>query len=482
MLYYYLLKQYKRMRELSTDPLPCQQAVCILSQVQGHLPVRLFIQFALIVLNALFACIEIAVISLNDAKVQRLADDGDKTARKIMRLTAEPAKFLATIQVGITLTGFLGSAFAADSFAGRLTDWLIGIGMPVPAATLNTISLVFITLVLSFFTLVLGELVPKRIAMKKSESLAMGLTGFIYAFSKIMTPVVGLLTVSTNLILKLFRINPEDNDERVTEEEIRLMVDIGSKSGAIDPQEKAMIQNVFEFDNKTAEDVMTHRTDVEALWLDDSPDVWDNTILMSSHSRFPVCDESIDDIKGILYIKDYYRARAQKPLTAETLREILRPALFLPETLQTDELFESMRKNKTHFAVVLDEYGGVSGIVTMEDLLVEIVGEYSEDEDDEPQTEDVKEIAEGVWRIKGQADLEYVAETLRLSLPTEEYNTFGGMVFGEMGAIPDDGETPELTVCGMRVRIDEIRDHRIVTATVELVPAESEPAEANGKA
>lgn len=464
---------------MNTDPLPCWLLMSA-SQAQGRLPSQLLIQLALILINALFACAEIAVISLNDAKVRRQADDGDKTAQRLLRLTDEPSKFLATIQVGITLAGFLGSAFAADNFSGRLTDWLIGLGVPIPHPTLNTISLITITLVLSYFTLVLGELVPKRIAMKKSESLAKGLADFIYVFSRLVTPLVGLLTASTNLILRLFRINPKDEDERVTEEEIRLMVDIGSKSGVIDPHEKTMIQNIFEFDNKTAENVITHRTDVEVLWLEDSLETWDQTILMSSHSRFPVCGESIDDILGILYIKDYYRARAEGASTVDALRGVLRPALFLPESLQTDELFEAMRKNKCHFAVVLDEYGGVSGIVTMEDLLVEIVGEYSEDEDEE-ETEDVKEIEPGVWRVKGQADLEYVAETLHLNLPVEEYNTFSGMVFGEMGAIPEDGATPELTMYGMSIRVDEIRDHRIVTAAVELEPPADEPAQTNGK-
>lgn len=453
---------------MSTDPL-LYRLLLFAGRPQGRLTSQLLIQLALILVNALFACAEIAVISLNDAKLKKQADDGDKTAQKLVKLTDEPAKFLATIQVGITLAGFLGSAFAADNFSGRLTEWLVGLKVNIPPSALNTFSLIIITVVLSYFTLIFGELVPKRIAMKKSESLAKGLAGFIYAFSKISTPLVGMLSLSTNFILKLFRINPKDEAEHVTEEEIRMMVDIGSKSGAIDLHEKIMIQNIFEFDNKTAESVITHRTDVEVLWMEDTLETWDTAILESSHSRFPVCDESIDDVLGILYIKDYYRARAEGISTVKDMQKVLRPALFLPESLQTDELFEAMRKNKSHFAVVLDEYGGVSGIVTMEDLLVEIVGEYSEDEDHE-ETEEVKEIADGVWQIKGQAELENVEEMLSLTLPTEEYNTFSGMVFGEMGTIPDDGATPEFTAYGMHIKVKEIRDHRIVTAVVEVLP------------
>ena len=253
---------------------------------------QLILQVILILLNAVFACAEIAVISMNDNKLAKLAASGDKRAIRLAKLTNQPARFLATIQVGITFAGFLGSAFAADNFSGKLTAWLISIGVSIPEATLDTISLVLITIVLAYFTLVLGELVPKRVAMRKADKLALAISGFISAVSKIFAPVVWFLTVSTNGLLRLFGIDPNAEDDEVTEEEIRMLVDAGSERGAIDPEEKDMIQNIFEFDDTFASDIMTHRTEVSVLWMDETDEEWAKTINESRYFRLPdLCGE-----------------------------------------------------------------------------------------------------------------------------------------------------------------------------------------------
>lgn len=254
-----------------------------------------------------FACAEIAVISFNDNKLARLAEQGDKRAVRLARLTSQPARFLATIQVAITLAGFLGSAFAADNFSDMLTEWLVGLGVSLPASTLDTISVVLITIILSYFTLVLGELVPKRVAMRKAEALALGMSGLISFISKLFAPIVWLLTISTNALLRLIGIDPNADDEEVTEEEIRMMVDAGREKGVIDEEETEIIQNVFEFDDITAGELATHRTDIALLWTDETMEQWTATIHESRHSRYPVCDESVDNVVGVLNAKDYFR-------------------------------------------------------------------------------------------------------------------------------------------------------------------------------
>ncbi|HNX29302.1 MAG TPA: hemolysin family protein [Syntrophomonadaceae bacterium] len=426
----------------------------------------LLLQLVLIIINAVFACAEIAIISMNDTKLAKLTAQGDKRAIRLTRLTAQPARFLSTIQVGITLAGFLASAFAADNFSDFLVDWLIGAGLKIPAATLDTISVIVITLALSYFMLVLGELVPKRVAMRKAEELALAMSGLVYCISRIFSPVVWLLTISTNGILRLLGIDPHADDETITEEEIRMMVDAGSEKGAISPNEKDMIQNIFEFDDKTAEDIMTHRTEVSVLWLDETPEQWEKTILESRHSVYPVCDESTDNIIGILKVKDYFRLPDKSH--DNILENTLRPAYFVPETVRTDVLFRNMKKSRNHFAIVLDEYGGMNGIITMNDLLEQIVGDLEDDDTipDEPPL--IERIDSQTWRIQGIAPLPMVADQLGIFLPEADYDTFGGLIFGLLGTIPDDGSTPVLEEYGLSIKVTEIKNHRLETAVVCL--------------
>jgi putative hemolysin len=424
----------------------------------------IILQLILIFINAVFACAEIAIITVNDNKLAKLAAAGDKRAVRLVRLTEQPARFLATIQVGITLAGFLGSAFAADNFSHRLTEWLVGLGVKIPVNTLDTLSVIVITIILSYFTLVFGELIPKRAAMRNAERLALLLSGLIYMISKVFAPVVGLLTASTNGLLRLFGINPNDDTEAVTEEEIRMMVEAGSERGAIDPEEKDMIQNIFEFDDTFASEVMTHRTEVCVLWLDETDEQWAQTLTESRYSAYPVCAESTDHVVGVLYIKDYFRLTDRS--RGNVMKRAVRSAYFVPETVRTDVLFRNMQKKRVHFAVVLDEYGGMSGIVTMNDLLEELVGDLEDDSSIPAEPPVIERLDSQTWRVLGTAPLDTVSDQLGVLLPSDEYETFGGFVFGLLGAVPEDGSTPEIEEYGLVIKVSKIAGHRLESAVV----------------
>lgn len=425
----------------------------------------LILQIVLIFLNAVFASAEIAVISANDARLSKLEEEGNKNAAKLKRLTGQPAKFLATIQVAITLSGFLASAFAAENFSDKLVDWVIGMGYTaVPAATLNSIAVVLITLILSYFTLIFGELVPKRIAMKKADKLALAMAPMITVVSKVFAPIVWLLTASTNGILRLIGIDPNAEEDDVSEEEIRLMVDEGGQKGIIDAEEQEMINNVFEFDDLTVDEFATHRTDISLLWLDESVEEWANTIHESRHTKYPVCDETVDKVIGILDVKDFFRLMDEPK--ERIIKDAVKPAYFVPESIHADVLFRQMKKTHNYFAVVLDEYGGMTGIVTMNDLLEQIVGDLDEEPTPEEEEPDIEKIDSRTWKIQGGAELDEVADTLKIELPIEEYDTFGGYIFGNYGTIPDDGSVFEISLPPLHVKVTEIKDHRIKKALV----------------
>ncbi len=424
----------------------------------------ILLQVVLILLNAIFACTEIAVISMNETKLSKMAAEGNKKAIRLLKLTRQPAKFLATIQVAITLSGFLGSAFAADNFSEPLVNWLVSLGVPVPVPTLNSISVVIITLILSYFSLVFGELVPKRIAMKKTEQLALGVATMISAISKLFAPLVGLLTLSTNGILKLIGIDPNANEDEVSEEEIRMLVDAGSEKGVIDKEEQEMIQNVFEFDDLTVDEFATHRTEVTMLWEDETLEQWDSTIRESRHCMYPVCSETADNIIGILNTKDYFRMEHRTK--EDVIKKALRPAYFVPCSIRADVLFRQMQMNRKHFAVVLDEYGGVLGIVTMNDLLEQIVGDIPDESEPENEEPEIEKIDSQTWKIRGCAPLDDVCKQLDIQLPVEEYDTFGGMIFGCNGSIPEDGTQFEIDIENLHIKVIEILDHKVEKAIV----------------
>ncbi len=436
----------------------------------------IILQIVLIALNAIFACAEIAVLSINETKLERLADQGDKRAKRLWKLTREPAKFLATIQVAITLSGFLGSAFAADSFSEPLVAWILSLGVKIPEKTLDTVAVVVITLILSYFTLVFGELVPKRVAMKKAEALGLGISGLVSGISSVFKPIVWFLSVSTNAVLRLLGIDPNEADEQVNEEEILMMVDAGSEKGAIDEQEKEFIQNVFEFDDLTAEEISVHRTEVTFLWMEDSMEEWAKTIHESRHTLYPVCDGSPDNIVGILNAKDYFRLDDQS--RQSVMQEAVKAPFFVPETIKADVLFRKMKKTRNVMAIVLDEYGGMVGIVTLNDLIEQLVGDLGEDTAEEEAAEPhVEQLDENTWAIVGNAELQDIEEALGVDIGLEEVETFTGLVFGELDMIPSDGpQDIELDFKGLHIHITRVEDHQIDYATVTKlsIPDEEE--------
>lgn len=426
----------------------------------------IILQIVLIALNAVFACAEIAVLSISETKLERMAEDGNKQAKRLFKLTREPAKFLATIQVAITLSGFLGSAFAADNFSEPLVNWIVNLGVGIPRATLDAIAVVVITLILSYFTLVLGELVPKRVAMKRSEQLALGISGLISGISTVFKPIVWFLTVSTNAVLRLMGIDPNEIDEEVSEEEIRMMVDAGSEKGAIDEQEKEFIENVFEFDDLTAAEIATHRTDVILLWTEDPMELWEQTIHDSRHTLYPVCEGSADNVVGILNAKDYFRLESKT--REEVMADAVKEAYFVPATIKADVLFRNMRQSRNSMAVVLDEYGGVVGIVTLNDLIEQLVGDLNEDTPEAQTSEPhIEQLADNLWAIVGNVELYDIEQTLDTDIGLEEVDTFTGLVFNELGMVPADGDLDiELDFKGLHIHITRVEDHQIAYATV----------------
>lgn len=432
------------------------------------------LQIVLICLNAIFASAEIAVISTNETKIKKMAEEGNKKASRLLKLTSQPSKFLSTIQVAITLAGLLGSAFAADSFADPLTEAILATGIAISAGVVNAVCVVLITLILAFFNIVFGELVPKRIAMRRAEKLSLSLSGLLRVVSILFAPIVWLLTISTNAILRLFGIKPGEEDNQVTEEEIVLMAEAGSESGQIDVTENELIQNVFDFKDNTAEEVCTHRKDVDMVFLHESDRDWENTIYGSRHNYYPVCGKDADDVVGVLNTKIYFRLKDKS--RESVMENAVEPAVFVHEGMPANTLFYKMKATREHVAVVLDEYGGMSGIVTINDLLELLVGDMTEK--DEKEDYQIKEISENCWEISGLAPIDEVEESMGIKLPeekTEDCETFSGYVCGLLGMVPEDGETLEVTDGRLSIEIRKVEEHRIVDMLVTLCP-EKEPA------
>lgn len=423
----------------------------------------LLLQVVLISLNAIFAAAEIAVVSMNDNKMAKMAKEGNKKAQRLIKLTGQPARFLATIQVAITLSGFLGSAFAADNFAEPLVELILKTGIGISTDTLNSIVVILITLILSYFTLVFGELVPKRVAMKKTESLALSLSGLIYAVSIVFKPLVSFLTLSTNAILCLLRIDPNSKDDEISEEDIRMSVDVGFENGTIDITEKEIIQNVFEFDDLTAGEIAVHRTEVSILWLEETLDDWDNTIHSSRHKVYPVCDETVDNIVGLLDAKDYFSI---KDKTKENVLNVaVHGAYFVPENIKLDVLFKDMKQSKNNFAIVVDEHGGTTGIITMNDLLEELVGNFDWDKNKE-NTDFIENIDSKTWKITGNPSIDEIEETLDVSIKNKKCETFNGLVVDVLGAIPSEGDSFEIETDGLLIKVEDVKNHCVKTAVV----------------
>lgn len=414
----------------------------------------------LIILNAFFAASEIAMISLNDARIKSLADKGDRKAARIEKLMDEPSRFLATIQIGITLAGFLASAFASETFADPLVRVLQEAGIGWSAGVLKTISMVVITILLSYFTLVFGELVPKRVAMKKSQPIAYFAIGPLQFLSAITKPLVSLLSVSTNFMMRLFGMDPHEEDDEVTEEEIRLMVDIGEEKGTIHELERRMINNIFEFDNKTVGNIMTHRTDIVALPVEADLEQVLHVVNTEKFSRIPVYEDNLDNIVGMFYPKDLFQFLSDESNRDNfSLRQIIRTPYFVATSKPTDQLFREMQRRKTHIAVIIDEYGGTAGLVTIEDLLEEIVGNIFDEYDEEEK--EFEKIDDNTYLISGIADLDDVQELLDVELPVDDYETLSGFVIGQLGRIPGRKDKPSIEYEGLIMKVEEVEEKRV---------------------
>lgn len=424
---------------------------------------QLLLQLVLIAINALFAATEIAVISLNETKVRRMAEGGDRKAAKMLRMVTEPTGFLSTIQICITLAGFLGSAFAADNFSDKLVNWLINdceVSGVSPSA-LDTISVIIITLVLSYFTLVLGELVPKRIAMKRPEGIARAVSGLMIGMTTVLRPVIWLLTVSTNGVLRLCGIDPKDNAEEVSEEEIIMMLDEGEEAGSIESGEKELIKNVFSLNDTTAEDVMVHRSQVAFLKRDDARTTLLNEIAESGYSRFPVYGENIDDIVGILYAKTYLTAQSRGERCE--MKDFLMPPRFVHASTHINRILLDMQREHAHMAVVVDDYGGVIGIITLEDILEELVGEIWDESDE--VIENIRERPDGSYDINGSTRLSDMCESVGCSIDSNA-DTVGGWVTETLGGIPASGESFECS--GMLVTVEATDERRVLEVNVNV--------------
>ncbi len=413
----------------------------------------------LIALNAFFAASEMAFITLNDNKIRMMAENGNQKAILLEHVLSSPTKFLSTIQIGITLAGFMASAFASDSFSGPLVALVYPYLNVFTQSAVRTFVMITITMVLSLLSLIFGELVPKRLAMNYAEKIAFSVVKVIYWIAVLFHPFVRFLTISTNFMVSLFGIDPNKEPNAVTEEEIRMMVDVGEEKGSIRDTEKEMINNIFEFDNINVSDIMTHRTDVSGIHIDASFDDVKKIVFEEQYTRFPVYQDTIDDIIGILHVKDLLQFIEHKQIVNFDLKKLIREPYFVPESKKTDELFRELQKRKVHIAIVIDEYGGTAGIITIEDLIEEIVGNIFDEYDEEEKQ--IQVLNHYTFDVDGGIDLEDLDEECGLKLPLEElqdYDTLSGFLTSLMGHIPEDNETSEIIYRDLRFRIIKAED------------------------
>ncbi len=443
----------------------------------GNLWLQIVLIVVLIFVNAFFAASEIALISLNDNRIRKLAEEGNKKAKQILKLTANSSNFLATIQIGVTLAGFLTSATAAGYLSDPLARWFVGLipSLEPYLGAIQTVSLVLMTLLMSFFSLVFGELVPKRVAMQKAEKLAFLVVGILRGLSIFLRPFVWLLSVTTNGVLRLFGMDPQAAEEQVTEEDIRLLVDAGGETGVIEDAQREMLDNVFEFDDVTAEDLMTPRVDVESVEVTDSIDEALGICMEFGYSRLPVYEEDIDHVIGLLFAKDLL-PYVGKPVPQEvTLRGLLREAYFVPGTKKASELFSEMSEKHIQMAVVVDEYGGMAGVVTMEDLLESIVGNIQDEFDNEE--EEVTQTGENSFEVDGSIAMEELSDLLGITFPEGDYDTLAGFLMSELGHIPAPDAHEMVQYQNVTFTVTEMEDLRIETVHVEVTPPPPEDEE-----
>lgn len=420
----------------------------------------------LLLLGFLNAFSKNASIDISDNRLAQLAEENPKAKRLMQLLAKEPSAVIGAMETVGFLTAFLFAVLGTVGYVLPLMDWLTDLGIESEHGAVLAAG-VLLTVAMVFLYMVFWELLPKRLGAKYAEKAAVAFSGFTKGMTLLGKPFLWIPTLFANVIARLFGVRPHDLEEEVTEEEIRMMVDMGLESGAIDDDEKEMIHNIFEMDDKPVEDIMTHRTEACILWMEDSLEDWKTFIDETNHTRYPVCDEDVDNVVGVVNSRDFYRymlSGGQK----SNIRSIFREPYFVPDSMKADELFSRMQQRNTHMVVVLDEYGGFQGLVTMEDLLEEIVGElYSEYEEPE-KDRDIQYLDENTWKIKGATPVEDVEETLGISVPDGDYNTFAGLILDALETLPEDGETAETEVGDLQIKVTSVQEHRIEEAIVCL--------------
>jgi len=425
----------------------------------GTLAIQIVLLLVLILLNAFFAMSEIAIVTLNDNKIRKMAEDGHKGAAKVLKLTKNNSRFLSTIQIGVTLSGFLTSASAAQTFAGKLAGWFVGLVPSVPFGIAEPVATVVVTLILSYFSLVLGELVPKKIAMQRAEEISFKVAGILNGVALVFSPFIRFLSASTNLVIRLLGFDPNASEENVTEEEILMMVDVGEEKGVIEGSAKDMIANIFDFD------------DIDISPVNEAV----NLAIAKGYSRIPVYHEDIDDIVGVVYVKDLLKYVCSEMPAETKLTDIMRTATFIPETKKCSELFAEMTASKNQMAIIVDEYGGTEGLITMEDLVEAIVGNIQDEYDQEE--DEIRQVNDNTFTVDGTTSIDEISELIGIELPEGEYDTIAGLLVENLGRIPRSGEHPSIAIDHVRFTVDEVEDRRITRILIVKEPADSSAEE-----
>lgn len=421
----------------------------------------------LIFLNSVFAGAEIAVLSMNEPKMKEMAEEGDHRAQILMKITEQPAHFMTAIRVTITTAGFLQSAFAAEYFAQPMTAALLKAGVDVSQNVLKIVCMIIVTILLSYVSLLFGELVPRRLGMKNPDELSLKLAGMLKIALLAVWPATALLTATTNGVLHLMGIRPEEKEDQATEDEIRMLLSEGNEQGSIQQEESEMIQNVFDLDDTDADEICTHRRDVVVLYMEDSDEKWEQVIRDNRHTFYPICGENEDDIVYILDTRDYFRLNSRE--REVVLKKACYPPFFVPESMRANLIFREMREKRDYFAVVLDEYGCFVGIVTLHDLVETLVGDI-DDRTDLPKPDDIEKTGEHVWKIQGGAILDDVAEAINEELPVEKYDTFSGFVCGVLERVPEDGEQFRCSWKNLDIVVEQVRNHTVAEGIVHVQP------------
>ena len=411
----------------------------------------------LIGVNAFFAASEMAIVSVRQARLKPLIDDGNKAAILVSKFLEEPSKLLSTIQIGITFAGFLASAIGAQSLSSSFAVYLKSLNIPIVSPSSTVIATITVTAIIGFFTIVLGELVPKRLALEKSDKIALAVARPIKILFSIVSPAVRMLAFMTNFIAKLLGGSNDFDNSQITEEEIRMMINVGEEKGIFQQTETNMINSIFEFDNTAAKEVMTPRTHIVAVNIDATIDEILEVVIEESFSRIPVYENSIDNVIGLLYVKDLFALIRKSTEWEISLKDLIRPAYFVPEYKKIDELFKEMQKSKTHIAIVIDEYGGTAGLITIEDLLEEIVGNIFDEYDD--VVLEYEQIDDDTYLVDGLLGINEINDIMHLDLPEEEFDTISGMILSLSGKMPEVGEEVEYE--DVSFRIEEVDDKRI---------------------